>query len=249
MGIIKRLLKMEPGLLHGAWNYENKGQIGEYKICYSIEHNLRCYFKILRNVYIPCDGSTTEADIIMICEKGIFVFESKNYKGKILGDITSEMWIQKIGNRSYSFYNPLKQNMTHIRSLSDFADIKYSSFLSYVIFSDKCDISNVKSIFEKGRVYYRVIKYKSLLHTIKKDMQNRDIIFSKDDVDYIYKILLPRTRVSRYTKKNHLEYATKRSLKKCPLCGGNIIVKKGIYGDFYGCENYPSCKYTKSIKK
>jgi ssDNA-binding Zn-finger/Zn-ribbon topoisomerase 1 len=28
----------------------------------------------------------------------------------------------------------------------------------------------------------------------------------------------------------------------CPKCGGTLIEKKGKFGDFYGCSNYPSCK-------
>ena len=30
---------------------------------------------------------------------------------------------------------------------------------------------------------------------------------------------------------------------KCPLCGGNLVLRNGRYGRFYGCSNYPSCKY------
>lgn len=33
--------------------------------------------------------------------------------------------------------------------------------------------------------------------------------------------------------------------KKCPECGGNLILRKGKFGEFYGCSNYPNCKYTK----
>ncbi len=32
---------------------------------------------------------------------------------------------------------------------------------------------------------------------------------------------------------------------KCELCGGEMIVRRGKYGDFYACENYPTCKFTK----
>ncbi|MDD3408896.1 MAG: restriction endonuclease [Candidatus Pacebacteria bacterium] len=35
----------------------------------------------------------------------------------------------------------------------------------------------------------------------------------------------------------------------CPRCGGNLILRKGRYGEFYGCSNYPICKYIKKIKK
>ncbi len=34
----------------------------------------------------------------------------------------------------------------------------------------------------------------------------------------------------------------------CPLCNGHLSIKKGSYSKFYGCSNYPDCRYTKSIK-
>ena len=43
--------------------------------------------RTLRNVYIPKDnGETSEIDVVYITQKGIFVFESKNYSGWIFGD-------------------------------------------------------------------------------------------------------------------------------------------------------------------
>ena len=35
----------------------------------------------------------------------------------------------------------------------------------------------------------------------------------------------------------------------CPNCDVNLVIRKGRYGDFYGCPNYPKCKYTKQINK
>ena len=34
----------------------------------------------------------------------------------------------------------------------------------------------------------------------------------------------------------------------CEKCGGHLILRNGKYGDFYGCSNYPKCRYTKQIK-
>lgn len=31
---------------------------------------------------------------------------------------------------------------------------------------------------------------------------------------------------------------------KCPKCGGNLLKRKGKYGSFWGCSNYPKCKFT-----
>ena len=34
---------------------------------------------------------------------------------------------------------------------------------------------------------------------------------------------------------------------KCPLCGGDLVIRTGSWGEFIGCANYPRCSYTKNI--
>ncbi len=35
----------------------------------------------------------------------------------------------------------------------------------------------------------------------------------------------------------------------CPECGGNLVIRKGKYGEFVACSNYPKCKYVKKEEK
>jgi len=32
---------------------------------------------------------------------------------------------------------------------------------------------------------------------------------------------------------------------KCPSCGAELVLRKSVYGAFYGCSNYPKCRYIK----
>jgi len=34
---------------------------------------------------------------------------------------------------------------------------------------------------------------------------------------------------------------------ECPICGSEMVIKSGKYGEFYGCVNFPKCKGSKSI--
>ncbi|MCG7333672.1 topoisomerase DNA-binding C4 zinc finger domain-containing protein [Sporosarcina sp. ACRSM] len=34
----------------------------------------------------------------------------------------------------------------------------------------------------------------------------------------------------------------------CPKCNGKLTLKTGRYGKFYGCSNYPACRYTENVK-
>jgi len=36
---------------------------------------------------------------------------------------------------------------------------------------------------------------------------------------------------------------------KCPHCGSDLTLKKGRFGDFYGCTSFPNCRYTCSVKQ
>ncbi len=33
----------------------------------------------------------------------------------------------------------------------------------------------------------------------------------------------------------------------CPRCGGTLVNRRGKYGVFKGCSNYPKCKYTSKV--
>ena len=35
---------------------------------------------------------------------------------------------------------------------------------------------------------------------------------------------------------------------KCELCGSDMVLRKGKFGEFYACSNYPKCKFTKTIE-
>ena len=36
---------------------------------------------------------------------------------------------------------------------------------------------------------------------------------------------------------------------KCELCGGDVVLRTGKFGEFYACANYPKCKFTKQKTK
>ncbi len=42
--------------------------------------------------------------------------------------------------------------------------------------------------------------------------------------------------------------APKKTGEKCPECGHDLVERKGRYGMFVACENYPECKYIKKEK-
>ena len=35
----------------------------------------------------------------------------------------------------------------------------------------------------------------------------------------------------------------------CPECGSSLVIRKGKFGEFVACGNYPECKYIKKEKQ
>lgn len=77
-------------------------------------------FVLYKNFYIPLpQNKWTEIDVLMVHEKGIFVFESKNYTGDIYGTIHDSHWTKSFSETfDQRFYSPVRQNATHIRALT-----------------------------------------------------------------------------------------------------------------------------------
>ena len=287
------------------------GKYGEYLVYMRLKKFEQFGAKFLFNTYIPKEnGETSEIDILMISSKGIFVIESKNYSGWIFGNDTQNNWYQTlpvgVGRKSHKeiFYNPVKQNQSHIKHLEKLLD-KEIPLYSVIVFSERCTLKNVEIMNDN----IQVINRQYVFHTIN-DIINmiQDNSLSTNDILSIYNLLLPYSQVDSSTKSQHitnininLNYNTTQKNKIdtksnytfnnasaieenhtnithnitqtannnldanttnthiasnqpiiCPLCGGKLIKRTANKGinvgkHFYGCSNYPKCKYTKNI--
>jgi len=178
------------------------GVRGEYLIFNKLN---MMYFekKILTNVYLPkSDGGTTEVDVIMICKKGFFVFESKNYSGWIFGDEKRKMWTQSLKNRQKNkFFNPIWQNRLHIKELKNAIDHQDDKlFFSYIIFSERCEL---KKITHSDDV--KVIKRDDLKFTIRKHIEILDDKLSDVEINSYYTYLKKYSNANNELKEKHIE--------------------------------------------
>ena len=96
---------------------------------------------MIKNLYLPKDnGETSEIDLIFITQKGIFVFESKNYSGWIFGDDKGKNWTAMLPNKQKNyFYNPIKQNKTHLKWMRKYVGEDVPLF-SIIVFSERCEL-------------------------------------------------------------------------------------------------------------
>lgn len=113
-------------------------------------------------------------------------------------------------------------------------------FVNVVVFLSNADITNIAS----GNVYSI-----NALHTIKN--QTTDITIPVDKMEYFYNKLLELKNNATITETEHIGniYKMQQQLQQgiCPRCGGKLVLRNGRTGQFYGCSNFPNCKFTKRI--
>lgn len=87
-----------------------KGLIGEWRVRKQLERLPAEDYKILNDITIKAKKATSQIDHLIISPYGIFVIETKNYRGWIHGSENSEYWFQTIYRTKAKFRNPIKQN-------------------------------------------------------------------------------------------------------------------------------------------
>lgn len=244
MGFLQRLKGEEPGLLESLLHYENKGQYGEYATEYALGHdNVPGYGKTLHNVYVPYQGRTSEIDVLLLHEKGLFSLESKNYSGWIFGSADQQKWTQCLqSGEKHSFYNPIRQNLTHCKALAEYLGVERGAVSSYIIFSQRCELKRVPD----DTPQYKIVRRQNLLKCLRRDLEERPVRFTPAQVDGFAQKLAALAQATPEEKQVHVEQIRERTQGTvCPFCGGQLVRRKGKYGEFWGCSAYPKCRFTR----
>lgn len=227
-----------------------KGDVGE-----------KCVADILKplgtvfNDYILVDenGKSHQIDHILVNAKGVFVVETKNYSGRIYGHENQQQWKQVIRyskryhyrnhrTRTFThkseeqFYNPVKQNKTHAFHISKVLPKGTRLYQCVVFVQNNIDYIHSDNVFT--------------CRGLKEYIESRENIYNEEKIAELC-VALTNHRSTIITNEQHIQNIQKTLSDIdngiCPRCGGNLVLRKGQYGEFYGCSNYPDCKFTKKL--
>lgn len=226
------------------WLIPSKGKIGEKVVAGKLDHLPKDQYRVLNNVTIPTPKGSSQIDHLVVSIYGIFVIETKNYNGWIYGGEHAEYWTQNIYGNKYQLYNPILQNVGHVRALrSVLKDYEPLPILPIVAFSGKADI---KVKVEEACVVY----WSQIRRVINQFEEKRLTWFQVNEI--CDAVQSAQIEPGKEADKQHLkDIRNAREQKydaiasgRCPRCGGTLVLRSGKYGQFYGCSNYPQCKYT-----
>ncbi len=158
-------------------------------------------YHLMNHVTVQMDDGTTQIDHILISRFGVFVIETKHYKGWIFADEKHKTWTQVLYRLKYKFQNPIHQNSRHVRAVRGLLDIlPPSDVRSIVVFTGSAEF---KTDIPPG--VYR-------LHEMVKYLRSQtDIVLSFNRLQFcVGRLETARLAISDVTDADHADSLHRR---------------------------------------
>lgn len=76
-------------------------------------------YHLLNHVTLRLREGTTQIDHVLVSRFGLFVIETKDYRGWIFASPDDRYWTQVFYRAKFRFQNPIRQNYKHARAVQD----------------------------------------------------------------------------------------------------------------------------------
>lgn len=175
----------------------SKGLKGEIQVRRAL-NKLNKRYVILNDILLRSSlapSKTTQIDHIVVSPYGIFVIETKNFGGLIIGDSEDYKWIQVTSNWRGTFNSPIMQNRLHIDSVTKLIPgAGINNIYSIIAFSSRASLKNIDITSPREIATY--------YHDIVRVIKTRKIeVFSKQEVNELSSTLRNSNLLDEETKK------------------------------------------------
>lgn len=180
--------------------YFDKGYYGEFTLFRKLARIISKK-QLFTNIYLEGKNTdTTEIDVVAVTNKGIYVFEMKNYGGYIHGSENDTHWTQAFNRKSkYKFYNPLRQNYAHQKALENHLEIDSDKLIPMVVFSKRSKLTKI-NISDRSTV----LQMSKALNKVKRIEKKSNNKISDQEIErYIVK-LIDKSLMDEETKQKHI---------------------------------------------
>lgn len=152
-------------------------------------------YRCLHDLLLKYEGYTVQIDHVVISEYGVFVIETKNFRGHIYGSSEQKRWVQINKGKKRLFYSPTIQNNRHRFVISRICKLPIEKVIPITVFIGKCELH----LEDVGRT----ILSKDLLPYIYGITEK---ILGQSDVEKIYNRLESKNITNESARRHHVAY-------------------------------------------
>ena len=158
-------------------------------------------YHLMNHVTTRMADGTTQIDHILISRFGVFVIETKDYRGWIFADATDATWTQVLFRYKFTFPNPIFQNKRHVRAVQGLLDfLPPGTIRSVVVFAGDAEF---KTAIPPG-----VIPISQLAQHLRRQT---DEVMSVNRVQFcVGRIETARLAISGETDVEHIQSLARR---------------------------------------
>jgi len=225
------------------WRRLRLGEGGELHVN-QILSSLGPEYTVLYDVVLMGGYGTVQIDHVVVSRFGIFCIETKTYSGAIYGSERSEYWTQYVGHEQHSLRNPIRQNYGHLKTLESLFDgLPRVPVIPIVVFAGSAEL---KLTLENSLVVYS----SQLASTIRS--HSVGYVPQESVSEYVERIRRAMSLVTQEQKDSHVAQVRSEIFNKefqlsagyCPRCGRQLVLRQSPCGPFWGCQGYPTCRFT-----
>jgi len=223
---------------------EIKGIFGE-RLVFAVLKDLPKDYVLLSDLVVSNGAGYTQIDHVVVSPYGIFVLETKNFTGKIIGSRDAEMWTQVVKNKQMMRQNPIVQNAVHVDALQKLlSKDKTAPIIPIVVMTGNCTLK-----VDKLTRQDHVVHVGDLLSVIKS---HDKLLVEEQKMTATINILTKANIIDSAIRETHVENLRKRQQERdaliaeqiCPICGDGLILKRGNNNNFWSCNSYPQCRFS-----
>ncbi len=102
--------------------YMSAGLRGESEVARILTENLDNSFYLYNDITVRSGFSRAQIDHLVVSKKGIFVLETKNWRGRLVGDENDRKWLQYVhaDQPPRALSSPVLQNQRHVAVLDKY---------------------------------------------------------------------------------------------------------------------------------
>ncbi len=158
-------------------------------------------YHLMNHVTIQMDDGTTQVDHILVSRFGVFVIETKDYKGWIFANATGEMWTKVLFRLKFKFQNPIFQNKRHVRAVQGLLDfLPTDAIRSIVVFAGEAEF--------KTEIPQGVFKVSALVRYLRDQTEE---VMSPNRLQFcVGRLETARLAISRQTDVEHVQSLERR---------------------------------------
>jgi len=118
-----------------------RGLAGERRVSRLLRRRLdQGSYQVIDNLLLAANNDTTQIDHVVVSVHGIFVLETKNFRGWIFGSERDRTWTQQIFAFRTRFQNPLRQNYKHLKFLETVTGVGPDKIYPVVVFAGTAEL-------------------------------------------------------------------------------------------------------------